>query len=581
MVSLLLLPGSVLMGQSGELQARGEGELLNGYELRTGGKLFRQSTAMRPAVFVAQLPLKTVVKEARLAGVFDFDGDGQPEVFLTWRTSPNNTFIHHFQVYRMNGQDAALLGQFAFEGGPMARIAFYQPQGTADTPKVVFDVMGGAMWGTWYLLSLDGKSTQKLGSGTGYHFIDLEKNGIYNLVAYQERPFEPICTAFGYMSGNPGLYPEIFRKKGTGYTQIWPPADWLPYDFQLVDQLQGDPVPILGKRYAVMAALYDIDRDGAAEIVALTDTVQRGDTNRMLEVYKVSGGDLTLRSQVAVSHPGMAVVIYGIRRLRQTRQAVLLFADPRRDCTGGADYPSLSLAAGFDFRQGHLMPVWRRKFDQFYPYMPAALTDVDRTGEEEMTFPDRAGVPFLTLRRESEFIAPPAKVLCAIGCPPFCSDAYTKGPPCGVPASVPETRPVPRRIVVSILDRKLALMEGGRVVRIYPVAVGAAATPSPSGSFTVVERVTHPAWYKPGKVVPPGKRNPLGTRWIGLSVKGYGIHGTSNPRSIGRRASHGCIRLRNADVEELFGLVTLGDAVELRAERMPEEAGIFGVPVGQ
>src|SRR5580700_11224941 len=80
-----------------------------------------------------------------------------------------------------------------------------------------------------------------------------------------------------------------------------------------------------------------------------------------------------------------------------------------------------------------------------------------------------------------------------------------------------ETRPAARRIVVSIPDRKLALMEGDRVVRIYPVAVGAAATPSPSGKFTVVERVTHPAWYAPGKVIPPGTRNPLGTRWIGLS----------------------------------------------------------------
>jgi lipoprotein-anchoring transpeptidase ErfK/SrfK len=140
-----------------------------------------------------------------------------------------------------------------------------------------------------------------------------------------------------------------------------------------------------------------------------------------------------------------------------------------------------------------------------------------------------------------------------------------------------ETRPAARRIVVSIPDRKLALVEDGRAVKIYPVAVGAAATPSPAGAFTVVERVAHPTWYRPGKVVPPGKNNPLGTRWIGLSLKGYGIHGTSNPRSIGRRASHGCIRLRNADVEELYGLVAAGDQVELYADRIPEVARIFEV----
>jgi len=135
---------------------------------------------------------------------------------------------------------------------------------------------------------------------------------------------------------------------------------------------------------------------------------------------------------------------------------------------------------------------------------------------------------------------------------------------------------VARRIVVSIPDRQLALMEDGRVTKIYPVAVGAAATPSPAGSFTVAVRIPHPTWYGPGKVVPPGKSNPLGPRWIGLSRKGYGIHGTSNPRSIGRPASHGCIRMRNSDVEELFGLVAVGDPVELYAERTGEVARIFG-----
>lgn len=141
-----------------------------------------------------------------------------------------------------------------------------------------------------------------------------------------------------------------------------------------------------------------------------------------------------------------------------------------------------------------------------------------------------------------------------------------------------EDRPAARRIVISIADRKLALVEDGRAVKIYPVAVGATATPSPEGSFTVIERVAHPTWYGPHKVVPPGKKNPLGPRWIGLSRKGYGIHGTSNPRSIGQAASHGCIRMKNADVEELFGLVAVGDGVELVAERTDEVEHIFSAP---
>ena len=116
-----------------------------------------------------------------------------------------------------------------------------------------------------------------------------------------------------------------------------------------------------------------------------------------------------------------------------------------------------------------------------------------------------------------------------------------------------------RRIVISIPDRKLALIEDGKVVKIYPTAVGAAATPSPTGTFTVIRRVPNPTWYHAGKVVPPGKNNPVGSRWIGLSEKGYGIHGTNAPGSIGRNVSHGCIRMRNRDVEQLFELVKVGE----------------------
>jgi lipoprotein-anchoring transpeptidase ErfK/SrfK len=123
-----------------------------------------------------------------------------------------------------------------------------------------------------------------------------------------------------------------------------------------------------------------------------------------------------------------------------------------------------------------------------------------------------------------------------------------------------------RRIVVSIPDRKLALITNGRVVKVYPIAVGKAETPSPTGSFRVVSRVIDPTWYTKGKIVPPGPANPLGNRWIGLSERGYGIHGTNVQNSVGHAASHGCIRMRKADVEELFKLVEIGDPVEFRDE---------------
>lgn len=130
-----------------------------------------------------------------------------------------------------------------------------------------------------------------------------------------------------------------------------------------------------------------------------------------------------------------------------------------------------------------------------------------------------------------------------------------------------------RRLIVSIADRKIVLIEDGQVVKTYPIAVGKKSTPSPSGSFHIASRVVKPTWYQPGKMVGPGPANPLGTRWMGLGFKGYGIHGTNMPNSIGKAASHGCIRMRNHDVEELFELVQVGDPVDLIGETTADVVG--------
>lgn len=151
--------------------------------------------------------------------------------------------------------------------------------------------------------------------------------------------------------------------------------------------------------------------------------------------------------------------------------------------------------------------------------------------------------------------------------------------------ATPAERPQ-RRVLVSLTDRKLALLEGSEVLRVYEVAVGAEATPSPAGVYEVVTRLTEPTWYYPGKVIGPGPENPLGTRWIGLDRRGYGIHGTNAPETIGKAASRGCIRMRNEDVEELFEMVAAGDVVEIREEpetaaRSGEEAAVVASPARQ
>jgi len=120
------------------------------------------------------------------------------------------------------------------------------------------------------------------------------------------------------------------------------------------------------------------------------------------------------------------------------------------------------------------------------------------------------------------------------------------------------------RILISIPDKTLTLIVDGAVAKKYDVAVGKPSTPTPAGEFRIITRLVNPTYYGPVSVVAPGPNNPLGTRWMGLSAKGYGIHGTNAPASIGKAASHGCIRMRQADLEELFELVGIGTPVELQ-----------------
>jgi lipoprotein-anchoring transpeptidase ErfK/SrfK len=132
-----------------------------------------------------------------------------------------------------------------------------------------------------------------------------------------------------------------------------------------------------------------------------------------------------------------------------------------------------------------------------------------------------------------------------------------------------------RRLIVNIPARKVALVVDGKVLKVYAVAVGKRSTPSPSGVFHIASHVANPVYTHEGKMVRPGPTNPVGTRWMSLGYKGYGLHGTNHPESIGHAASHGCIRMRNRDVEELFELVQVGDEVDLVANPTPEVASLF------
>ena len=135
-----------------------------------------------------------------------------------------------------------------------------------------------------------------------------------------------------------------------------------------------------------------------------------------------------------------------------------------------------------------------------------------------------------------------------------------------------------RQIVISIADRQLAVVDNGQVLKTYPIAVGSRRTPSPDGDFVIINHAKGPTYRHGDKEIAPGKDNPLGTRWMGLSLKGYGIHGTNVQSSVGKAVSHGCFRMRKQDVEELYTMVQVGDTVTVRRERDAMIAKVFVVP---
>ena len=123
-------------------------------------------------------------------------------------------------------------------------------------------------------------------------------------------------------------------------------------------------------------------------------------------------------------------------------------------------------------------------------------------------------------------------------------------------------------IVVRRESRRLQLWRGMRLVATFPVAVGTPSYPTPLGRYSVVSKLRNPTWNPPSSPwaarlgpVPPGPANPLGTRWIGTSAPGIGIHGTPAPWTVGTAASHGCIRMYMSNVEWLFERVNIGTPV--------------------
>lgn len=128
------------------------------------------------------------------------------------------------------------------------------------------------------------------------------------------------------------------------------------------------------------------------------------------------------------------------------------------------------------------------------------------------------------------------------------------------------------RVVANKADKTLYAYNGNKLVATYPTTIGSDATPSPQGTFKIINKVKMP-WYKATvgegaqkkvHMLPPGPNNPVGVVWMGLSKPSYGLHGSPKPEGISRQASAGCVRLTNWDVLEVYANIENGATVELR-----------------
>jgi lipoprotein-anchoring transpeptidase ErfK/SrfK len=132
-----------------------------------------------------------------------------------------------------------------------------------------------------------------------------------------------------------------------------------------------------------------------------------------------------------------------------------------------------------------------------------------------------------------------------------------------------------RSVEIDTKNKVLTVMEGGKPLAAFPITPGSKELPAPIGTWQIVKIATLP-WFRWDKSmllhgkrsadfhsIPPGPRNEVGIVWIGLNKKGIGIHGTNNPDSIGRSASHGCIRLANWDAVRVLNAVTQGVTVHI------------------
>jgi hypothetical protein len=262
--------------------------------------------------------------------------------------------MHHFQVFRREGENQAELPSEFTLPGAVAKLLIIRPRGARDSCVVIIDIFGGATWSTAYLLRPDTRSPEKLFSPNDHEFMSLNRDEDHVLVAWDRRMFDPSCPRWNdFLVGHAN--PEIYLRSAATYRKIWPPADWA-----LSTQQGHSP---RGTPYQIMAALDDLDGDNTIEMVALTSQTAANPGPRSLEVYRLEHESFLLVAKTVLPSAQVAHFL-SIRNVRG-KQIVVRLAD-RAQCsppTGGTyvDDNSGFSEAVYTFRAGQLHLLSTRK----------------------------------------------------------------------------------------------------------------------------------------------------------------------------------------------------------------------------
>jgi hypothetical protein len=259
-------------------------------------------TGSHSGEILLRLPYVSRQGVAELAGMLQQGAD--IEVFMVWQ-SPEipQGFDNHIEIFRGTpGTEAALVHDFTLPGGPGARVSFFHPPDSRDTPTVLIDIYAGTTYWTTYLLAPARQSVEKLFDTSGYEFADLDGDGVYELIVSDGRWSDSAwcIDLFGFR-----FYPRIFVRDGAGYQMAWP----LP-----------------GEANFRVAAVHDLRGDGVAELIVLQDLA--GAYTPTVAIYKLDQKVFRLVAQAFLPDDRIAFTEIGFRDSIDGKEILVRTASP-------------------------------------------------------------------------------------------------------------------------------------------------------------------------------------------------------------------------------------------------------------